>query len=89
LNITLISVIVALVVGGIEALSIVSARLKLSGGPWDIIGNLSDNFGLIGVVIVLLFIASWAISTIIYKVKRYDDIEVKAAPKKDELVTIE
>jgi high-affinity nickel-transport protein len=89
LNITLISVIVALVVGGIEALSIVSARLKLSGGPWDVIGNLSDNFGLIGVVIVLLFIASWAISTIIYKVKRYDDIEVKAAPKKDELVTIE
>jgi high-affinity nickel-transport protein len=76
LNITLISVIVAVVVGGIEALSIVSSQLKLSGGMWDTIGHLSDNFGLIGVVIVLLFIVSWVASTIIYKWKRYDEIEV-------------
>lgn len=81
LNITLISVIVALVVGGIEALSIVSNQLNLSGGLWDTLGHLSENFGLIGVVIVLLFIASWAISTIIYKVKRYDEIEVTITPK--------
>lgn len=81
LNITLISVIVALVVGGIEALSIVSNQLNLSGGLWDTLGHLSENFGLIGVVIVLLFIASWAISTIIYKVKRYDEIEVTITPR--------
>ncbi len=84
LNITLISVIVALVVGGIEALSIVSDKLNLSGGVWDIIGNLSDNFGLIGIVIVLLFIVSWILSTIIYKVRRYDEIEVTLAPKPEE-----
>jgi high-affinity nickel-transport protein len=87
LNITLISVIVALVVGGIEALSIISGQLNLSGGLWDFLGNLSDNFGLIGIVIVLMFIVSWAISTIIYKIKKYDDIEVKVAPKMDELVS--
>lgn len=81
LNITLISVVVALVVGGIEALSIVSDKLHFSGGAWDFIGNLSDNFGLIGVVIVLLFIASWVVSTIIYKVRRFDEIEVKFVPK--------
>jgi high-affinity nickel-transport protein len=87
LNITLISVIVALVVGGIEALSIVGGQLNLSGGLWDLIGNLSDNFGLIGLVIVLLFLASWAISTIIYNVKGYDSIEVKVAAKPDELIS--
>lgn len=76
LNITLISVVVALVIGGIEALSIISDKLGLSGGLWNILGDLSDNFGLIGVVIVLLFIASWIISTLVYKLKRYDDIEV-------------
>jgi nickel/cobalt transporter (NiCoT) family protein len=81
LNITLISVIVAVIVGGIEALSIVSSQLNLSGGLWNTVGHLSDNFGLIGVVIVVLFIASWAISTIIYKVKRYDDIEVNRFAK--------
>lgn len=85
LNITLISVIVALVVGGLEALNIVATELNLSGPFWNQIGSLNDNFGLVGVVIVLLFLGSWAISTIIYKVKRYDDIEVKVAPRLDKL----
>src|SRR5262249_42513005 len=83
LNITLISVIVALVVGSMEALSIVSGQLKLSGGLWDLLGNLSDNFGIIGIVIILLFIASWAVSTVIYKMKKYDDIEVNVRSDKD------
>jgi high-affinity nickel-transport protein len=76
LNITLISVIVALVVGGLEALSIVATELNLSGTPWDQINVLNGQFGLIGVVIVGLFLVSWLISTIIYKVKKYDNIEV-------------
>ena len=87
LNITLISVIVALVVGGIEALSIIRDYLNLNGFFWDGISNLSGSFGLVGVVIVFLFFASWGISTLIYKVKRYDDIEVKVTPKPDELAT--
>lgn len=84
LNITFISVIVALVVGSLEALNILATELKLSGPVWDQIGNLNNNFGLLGVVIVGLFLASWAISTIIYKVKRYDDFEVTMAPRPDE-----
>jgi nickel/cobalt transporter (NiCoT) family protein len=85
LNITLISVIVALVVGSLEALNILATELNLSGPFWDRIGNLNDSFGLLGVFIVLLFLASWAISTVIYKVKRYDDFEVNMAPKTSEL----
>ena len=80
LNITLISVIVALVIGGIEALSIVASELKLSGFPWDQVNVLSGQFGLLGVIIVCLFLASWLISTIIYKIKRYDEIEVTYTP---------
>ncbi len=76
LNITLISVIVALIIGGLEALSIIATELHLSGPIWNRIGNLTDNFNLIGIFIVILFIVSWIASTIIYKVKRYDDIEV-------------
>ena len=83
LNITLLSVVVALVIGGIDALSIISHQLNLSGGFWNTLGALSDNFGLIGVVIVLLFIASWIISTIFYKVMRYDEIEVKVTQLPD------
>ncbi|HEY0754007.1 MAG TPA: HoxN/HupN/NixA family nickel/cobalt transporter [Ktedonobacteraceae bacterium] len=87
LNITLISVVVALVVGGIEALGILITELNLSGAPWDQINVLGSNFGLLGVIIVGLFIASWLISTIIYKVKRYDDIEVPGAPTPAKIAT--
>jgi high-affinity nickel-transport protein len=79
MNITLVSVLVALVVGGIEALSIVSNQLNLSGSFWRFVGNLSNNFGLIGYVIIGIFFLSWLLSTVIYKVKKYDDIEVPVA----------
>jgi nickel/cobalt transporter (NiCoT) family protein len=81
MNITLVSVLVALVVGGIEVLSIIGGQLNLSGTFWDSVTNLSDNFGTIGYLIIGIFIASWAISSIIYKVKRYDDIEVETASR--------
>jgi len=85
LNITLISVVVALVVGSLEALNIFATELNLSGPVWDQIGNLNNSFGLLGVFIILLFLASWAISTVIYRVKRYDDFEVNMAPGSSEI----
>jgi nickel/cobalt transporter (NiCoT) family protein len=78
LNITLVSVLVAFVVGTIEIISIISGLLKLSGGLWDYVGNL--DFGMLGGIIIGIFVLSWVISTLIYKVRRYDDIEVKVAP---------
>ncbi len=58
-------------------LSIIAMEFNLSGGIWDHLGNL--DFGLLGGIIIGLFIVSWIVSTIIYKVKRYDDIEVNIA----------
>lgn len=77
MNITLVSVLVALVVGTIEVFSIIAMEFNLSGGIWDYIGNL--DFGMLGGMIIGIFILSWLISTFIYKVRRYDDIEVKVA----------
>jgi nickel/cobalt transporter (NiCoT) family protein len=83
MNITLVSVLVALLVGTIEVLSIVGSQLNLAGPFWDYLDDLSNNFGTIGYLIVGLFVVSWLASTIIYKVRRYDDIEVKSAPKRE------
>jgi high-affinity nickel-transport protein len=83
LNITLVSVLVALVVGTIEVISIVSNLLHLSGGFWDYVTGL--DFGILGIMIIGIFVLSWVISTIIYRVKKYDDIEVAIAPQGDEL----
>ncbi len=76
LNITLVSVLIALVVGTLEVFGIISSALNLSGGFWNFVGNLNDNFGVIGYYIIGIFVVSWVVSTIIYKVKRYDEIEV-------------
>jgi high-affinity nickel-transport protein len=77
LNITLVSVLVAFVVGTFEIISIISGPLHLTGGLWDWLSNM--DFGLLGILITGIFVASWVISTIIYQVRRYDDIVVTRA----------
>jgi high-affinity nickel-transport protein len=53
LTITFVSVIVALMVGGIEAIGLLKDQLNLTGGFWDFIGSLNDNFGTLGFVIIV------------------------------------
>jgi len=87
LNITLVSVLVAFVVGTIEVLSIITTEFHLNGSFWSYVNNL--DFGVLGGLIIGIFILSWLISTFIYKVRKYDDIEVKvAAPAPIEKVTV-
>jgi nickel/cobalt transporter (NiCoT) family protein len=72
LNITLVSVIIAFVVGGIEILSIVADEFGLTGGIWDFVTGV--DFGLIGIAIIAVFLGSWGISTLIYRWKGYDNL---------------
>jgi high-affinity nickel-transport protein len=72
LNITLVSVLIAFLIGGLEVLSIVADRFGLSGGLWDLVADL--DFGLIGIGIIAIFVLSWGISTAIYRWKGYDDL---------------
>lgn len=73
LNITLVSVLIALVVGSVEFLSIIVDRFNLKGGLWNWVGDL--NFEVIGYLIIGIFVVSWVTSTVIYKVRGYDKIE--------------
>jgi high-affinity nickel-transport protein len=75
LNITLVSVLVAVLVGTVEALSIIGPQLGYKGTLWDAVARMSDNFGLIGVAIIGVFVLSWLVSTAIYKLRRYDELE--------------
>jgi high-affinity nickel-transport protein len=72
LTITSVSVLVALVVGGIETLGLIADQLHLQGVFWDAISDLGDNFGALGYGIVALFVMSWGISFLVYRFKRYD-----------------
>jgi high-affinity nickel-transport protein len=81
LTITAVSVVVAVVVGGLEVLNLIGDQLGLTqnGGFWGAIGSLNDNFGVLGFAIVGIFVAAWLISYVIYRVNRYDDIEAAEA----------
>lgn len=75
--ITLISVLVALIVGGIEAFSVLASRFGLTGNPWHALTALSDNFGVLGFVIVGVFVASWLVSAAVYRLRRYDQLDLE------------
>lgn len=76
LTITAVAVIVALLVGGIEALGLVGDRFSFTGPFWDFIGKLNGNFGTLGCMIIGIFIASWLIAFIIYRAKGYEKTDV-------------
>jgi high-affinity nickel-transport protein len=77
ITITFVSVVVAVLIGGIEVLGLLQDRLGLKGVFWDAIGSLNEHFGLLGYVVIGVFIVSWIVSIAIYKLRRYDDINVK------------
>src|SRR5579862_3240837 len=76
LTITSVSVLVAVLVGGIEALGLVADQLRLEGPFWSFIGALNDNFGSLGYLIIAIFIGSWLFSVAIYRLGRFDLLDV-------------
>ncbi|MGH9741296.1 MAG: HoxN/HupN/NixA family nickel/cobalt transporter, partial [Candidatus Acidiferrum sp.] len=78
MTITFVSVIVALVVGGIEALGLLAQQMNLQGAFWDLVGRLNNNFGTLGYFIIGVFAMSWVVSVAIYRWRRFDELEVNA-----------
>jgi high-affinity nickel-transport protein len=76
LTITAASVVVAIFIGGIEVLGVIGDKLELEGRFWGLVGSLNDNLTNFGFVVVGIFIASWLISSIVYRVKGYDRLQV-------------
>ncbi|HEY4801678.1 MAG TPA: HoxN/HupN/NixA family nickel/cobalt transporter [Paraburkholderia sp.] len=76
MTITLVSIVVAVVIGGIEALGLLADQLGLKGPLWDAVGSLNDNFGVLGYIIIGIFALSWIVSIVVYRAKRFDEAEV-------------
>jgi high-affinity nickel-transport protein len=71
LTVTTLSVTVALLIGSIELLQVLSAKFTLNGGFWDWLNNL--DFGHIGYAIVAAFVVTWAISILVWKKGRIEE----------------
>jgi len=76
MTITCVSVVVALVVGSIETLGLMSAQFDTKGTFWTAIDKLNNNFGALGYLIVGLFAMSWIVSIAVYKWQRFEDLEI-------------
>ena len=78
LTITLVSIVVALLIGSVEALGLLGDKFGLAGTFWDFIAALNDNFGALGYLIVGIFALSWLVSVAVYRLSGYDKIEEPA-----------
>ncbi|HEY0124781.1 MAG TPA: HoxN/HupN/NixA family nickel/cobalt transporter [Rhizobium sp.] len=76
LTITAASVVVAIFIGGIEAIGLISDKLGLEGSVWSFIGGLNDNLANFGFAIVGIFLLSWLVSTVLYKTRGYDSLQI-------------
>jgi high-affinity nickel-transport protein len=74
LAITFMSVVVAALVGGVEALGLVAGKFGLASDLWDGVIAASDNLGTLGYVVIAVFVASWGISVLAYRLMGYDKI---------------
>jgi high-affinity nickel-transport protein len=80
LTITAVSVLVAFLVGSLEALGLVAEKLGLHGSFWEFVVMLNAEFGALGYLIVAVFVASWLISLLVYRLKGYDRLEPSTEP---------
>ena len=71
ITVTSLSIVVALAIGTVELLQVLSARLELSGGFWDWLNRL--DFETLGYFVVALFLVMWAGSVSIWKLRRIED----------------
>ncbi|WP_405053748.1 HoxN/HupN/NixA family nickel/cobalt transporter [Sphingobium sp. SJ10-10] len=81
ITITLVSALVALLIGGIEAAALLGDKLGLTGGIWTLAADLGEHFNSLGFFIIGLFAACWLASWAIYRWKRFDEIEVTLEPQ--------
>ena len=68
---TALSVIVALVIGAIELMSVFAEKLSLTGQPWDFVAGIDLNH--VGYAIVAAFVLTWAIALAVWRLGRIEE----------------
>jgi high-affinity nickel-transport protein len=79
ITITFVSVMVAVLIGGVEALGLIGSHAGLSGSFWSAIEVLNSNFNSLGFAIIGVFIAAWLVSMLVYRYKGLDELEIRSA----------
>jgi nickel/cobalt transporter (NiCoT) family protein len=67
--VTLVSVVAAILVGGIEAFELIGKTFDLKGLFWSAITSAGESFDRLGLGVVVLFLAIWIFAGIAYRRK--------------------
>ena len=79
LTITAASVVVALFISSVEVIGLIGDKIGLKGAFWNVIVGLNDNLANFGFAVIGIFMASWIVSSVIYRAKGFDNLEVGKA----------
>jgi nickel/cobalt transporter (NiCoT) family protein len=71
LTITGLSVAMALIIGTVELLGLLTIRLNLRGGFWSWVSRIDLNT--LGYVIVGMFVVTWAVALVVWRVGRIEE----------------
>ena len=79
MTITLVSALVALVIGGIQATALLAERFGWTTGPFRYAGALAEHFNVLGFAIVGLFVVCWGVSFLLYRCRGFAAMEARIA----------
>ncbi len=77
LVITFVSIVVAVGIGGVEAVDLIAAKLSLTGGVWGMVGRFRGRFNDLGFAVVGVFVVAWALSYAAHRQRRTDDVDAR------------
>jgi high-affinity nickel-transport protein len=69
ITITAMSVLFALLIGGLEVLALVVAKIELHGSFWNAVSNANDALGSLGAIVIVGFPAFWIVWALLYRWK--------------------
>lgn len=72
ITVTGLSVAVALFIGTVELLQVATPSFGLKGGVWTFVQEL--DFGSLGYIVVGMFVAAWAISYLVWRIGRIEEV---------------
>ncbi len=80
MTITMVSFVIAFLIGGLEVLSVIAEKFHLESGVWAVVKTLSDNSTATGFAIIGLMLACWLASLVAYRLAGLDRLDEPAGP---------
>ncbi|HLX31632.1 MAG TPA: HoxN/HupN/NixA family nickel/cobalt transporter [Gaiellaceae bacterium] len=71
ISVTSLSVAIAWMIGAIELLQVLAAKLSLHGAFWRVLTSV--DLGHVGYLVVALFVATWLLSVTVWKTRRIEE----------------